>query len=171
MLVRLTLQQMITAGSVGLRRHIAAIARSLDHHWSGTESDLFDHHIVGAMGEYAVASVFNLFWHEHVGDIGERDVGGLIDLRTRRPDNGRDLAIRPKDKDGKPILLVHARPPEFALVGWIPSASQGRAIGEWNDRARVHFVPGAVPPLLPVKQLFDLVDAMWLDARHAREAA
>jgi hypothetical protein len=160
--ITLTPQQMMTAGNIGLRRHVAAIARRLQHHNSLPSADDFDCHILGAMAEYVAAKVFNLFWDDHIGIINGRDVGGVVEVRCRRPASGLDLAIRPDDDDEHRYLLVHAEVPAFRLIGWT-TAGEGKRIGQWNERARVYFVP--VAALTAPEELFAITDSERGDYR------
>jgi hypothetical protein len=156
MIVNLTPQNMVTAALVGARRQCAAIVRDLKHfgHRKNSKTLAFDHHCIGAMAEFAVAKQFNLFWDDNVGRTDGSDVGGILEVRARRPEVGLDLAIRPRDAGSKPYVLVYARPPEFEIVGWA-FASDGKRLGKWNDASSLYYVPPA--SLQSVDDLRDLV--------------
>lgn len=141
-LVTLSSQELITAGTVGLRRHVAALSkdrRPAHGAPANNGEDAFDHHIFGACAEFAVAKNYNLFWAPSVGLIDKCDVGGIIEVRSRRlHGTGIDLAIRPGDSDEKPYLLVHGDIPRFHLIGWL-FGREGKNAGVWNEKRRLWF--------------------------------
>jgi hypothetical protein len=142
------------AREVGLQRHGYALQAGLKHY--GNKADDSDsHHVVGAIAECAVAKYLNLPWRANVGNIHGVDVGDAVEVRARRvPGTGTDLAIRPHDKDEKPVVLVFV----FAnyqceLRGWI-FGHEGKNVGPWNEAKCVWFVP---PPYRPVAYLHNAI--------------
>jgi hypothetical protein len=160
----LTPQEMMTAALVGVRRQISAMANGRSH-WGVLESSetaAFDNHIIGAMAEFAVAKVFNLFWSDNVGSVNGRDVGGKIEVRCRRIGGvGLDLAMRPHDKPQMPYLLVHAAMPRFVLVGWI-FGHDAHELGSINEATGLRYV--SPDDLRPVSELQVLLNARVREA-------
>lgn len=151
--IELSPHEMVTAGTVGLRRNVAAIVRRLKPVHGGQANGLpgaFGHHVVGAMAEFVVAKTLNLFWDPNIGKTRECDVGGIVEVRARTQDgDGLDLAIRPKDKPDAPHVLVHCDPPFFRIPGWI-FAREARSITGvcWNEKRGLWFVPyGQLRPI------------------------
>lgn len=144
-IIPLSHQELTTATLVGVRRQLSAIECGRQH-WgvlASSEDLAFENHIIGAMGELAAARYFNLFWDDHVGEIDGGDIGGVIEVRTRRAlGSGLDLAMRNKDlsKALKPFVLVHANPPKFRLIGWLHGDEAWR-IGKPNDKTGLRYVP------------------------------
>lgn len=151
-------QEMVTAGTVGLRRHVAAIVKGKRpvHGAQGNgHPGAFDNHILGAMAEFAVARALNLFWAPNIGLTAKGDVGGLIEVRARTQDGtGLDLAIRPGDGTNSPHVLVHCDPPLFRIIGWIFAREAASIAGScWNEKRGLWFVPHvALRPMEELKQ-------------------
>ena len=156
---------MITAASIGMRRQVYAISHNLWHY--GHEEEKFDSHVIGAMAEFAVARVLNLFWEANIGKIGGSDVGGVVGVRMRRiPGVGTDLAIGPKDEDETPYVLVHGyRNGRMDLVGWLYGRAAKERKGPWCEPKNVWFVP---PPYDPMDTLIDLFNP---SARTGRDVS
>jgi len=153
MIIALTPVEAFTVASVGLRRQLLALARGHVPDGNADEDRYFDHHIFGAMAEFAVARATNLFWHASIGLDAGLDVGGCISVRLRRlPGTGTDLAIRRKDQDHVPQVLVHnhrGREFYFDLIGWLYT-KEARERGVWNERSNVWFAP---PPYRSIEEL------------------
>jgi hypothetical protein len=162
MMVTLNVQEAITAATIGMRRQVYAMSRNLRHYG---KADLpkddkvfdlaFDHHIFGAMAEFAVAKALNMFWSPNVGVIDGADVGGQVEVRVRKiPGPGTDLAIRQKDIDARPYVLVLSRRDfSFELAGWL-YAQDGKGKGRYCEARKVWFVP---PPYRPIEELADII--------------
>ena len=145
MIIELSPQEMITAGTIGVRRQVAALFQNRrPSHGAHDNSDsrAFDDHIIGAMAEYAVAKTLNLFWDPSIGKVKKGDVGGFVEVRVRRVGGtGLDLVIRPGDEDDAPYVLVHAEVPRFFIKGWL-YGRDGKAGGfVWNEQRRLWFIP------------------------------
>jgi hypothetical protein len=76
-------------------------------------------HVVGCLGEKAVAKHFNLYWNGSIDNNDAPDVGGLLEVRTRTKDS-YDLLLRDRDKKICPYVLVFGTvtSPVFILKGW-----------------------------------------------------
>lgn len=109
-------------------------------------------HILACRTECVVAKVLRQPWNPSVGIITSIDVGGKVEVRARRTTNGTDLAIRPKDKDDLPVVLVHVYPDDrMDVVGWlwIGEAKQ-RKDKVWCAKRAIWYVP---PPYRPIDEL------------------
>lgn len=115
-LVKLDPHEMAAAAYVGVRRHLGAVTKGLQekHGCDGS----WDHHILGAMGELALAKWLGVYWAGTV-DVFKRvpDVAG-VEVRTR-PRHDYDLIIRDDDDEERVYVLVTGRGPEFRLRGWV----------------------------------------------------
>jgi hypothetical protein len=155
MIIQLSGHEVITTASIGARRRASAVARGLKQYGNG-DLETYDVDILAAMSEFAVARALNLFWDAHVGDPNGGDVGlGLVEVRMRRmPGNGGDLAIKPKDLDDKPYVLVHGyRDGRMDLRGWLYGRAAKDRKGQWCEPKQVWFVP---PPYEPMESLIEM---------------
>jgi hypothetical protein len=76
-------------------------------------------HIRGAHAEYATSIALNLFWRPTIGLIHEKDVGGLVQVRSI-DDPRFSLVVKPKDCDEDPFVLVlQLSRLEYRLLGWL----------------------------------------------------
>lgn len=155
----LSWQELVLCADVGARRQIAAFAQGRKSYGNQNgDEPLFENHIAGAIAEFHVARHFNLFWSPSIGEVDSTDVGGLLEVRMRKlPGTGSDLAIRPKDIDDKPYVLVHVHrltPWQPKIVGWL-FGGEGKRPSEPTDPLRgVWYIP---PPYRPVSELEEWV--------------
>jgi hypothetical protein len=135
---------------VGEDRHAYALAHHLKH-YGLKDDDHFSHHIIGAVGECAVAAFFQLRWNPNIGVITGVDVSGKIEVRARRLEGtGLDLAMRPKDKDDLPYVLVWVSQDYMTeLIGWL-YGWETKGKGQWCDSKQVWFIP---PPYRGINEL------------------
>jgi len=163
MIITLLPQDAIVPATVGMRRQFVAMQRGMRPDGNADEARYFDHHIFGAMAEFVVARLLNLFWEPRIGSTAGEDVGaiggGAVGVRLRRmPGNGGDLAIRRKDKDHVPQVLVHNHGDfTFIIKGW-EYAGEARARGVWNECSNVWFVP---PPYRSTEELIAMFANPW----------
>lgn len=77
-------------------------------------------HIVGCIGELAVAKVLNITWNRSVGTYkSQADLGGRLEVRHRSNPEFQ-LIIRDNDKDDSIYILSRGMPPgAIEIVGWI----------------------------------------------------
>ena len=161
-IVNIDWQDFYVCCNVGLRRQIFAFSNRLAHYGNpdGTEP-VFEQHIAAAISEFAVARTLNLFWEPSVGRIESTDVGGIVEVRVRNiPGTGTDLAIRPKDDDEKPFVLVHLyrdRPWRPELIGWLFGWEGKRKDVPPDPKRGVWF---NAPPYRAIKDLMCHVEAM-----------
>lgn len=148
--VTLDAKQMATATTVGARRFVECIVRNMVPKHGGprsTQKGVIENHVVGALGEYAVARWVNMFWD--IGKFGTRDVGGCIDVRGCLGRSG-SLIVHPEDPDDVPFVLVHLDLPHCHLVGWL-FGREAKQDKWWTDKGTgrpAFFVPpGELRPM------------------------
>lgn len=153
MIVTLTAGQKTHALEVARGRQAFADGHKLRDRALPSESKL-DDSIMGCLGEFAVALVLDLPWHANIGVLDRADVGDMVDVRARRvPGSGTDLVIFPKDPDDRPFVQTLVRPDDTVeLVGWL-HAHEGKARGQWFERARYWYVR---PPYRDILELMRL---------------
>jgi hypothetical protein len=147
--VQLTAQEMLTAALVGVRRQISAMELHRRDSWTNADNP-FEIHILGCMGELVAAKHFNLFWPDAVGETQSHDVGGLLEVRTRR---GGAMGIRVNHKPEKPYLLIHADVEKgiFQMMGWLLGAQAWKVGRPCDGNPNLRYVDPGV--LLPVEEL------------------
>jgi hypothetical protein len=76
--------------------------------------------IRGAHCEFAASIMLNLYWRPSIGELKNRDVGGLVEVRSTVLGNGR-LIVKPKDDDDAPFALILADMDtlRFRFGGWM----------------------------------------------------
>lgn len=134
------------AAQIGVYRQIDSITRQGT---AGAEKDSYrawDYHILGAMGEQAVAKAMGWYWEAHTKRFsgGGPNVGS-VHVRTRSQDH-YDLNIRPQDGDDDVlVLVVHQGELNFRVVGWITGSVAKKQFpldsGYRKDRSPCHWVP------------------------------
>jgi hypothetical protein len=132
--VLLTGAEMITAGTVGIRRRVQNIINGRGPtHGSKHSADAgaLDNDIVGCMAEFAVAKYFNLYWSGTIGELEAPDVGGLIEVRMVRERIHR-LRLHPEDKQQFPYVLALAELPRIWLLGYC-WWKDGAIAANWSD--------------------------------------
>lgn len=101
-------------------------------------------HIRGAKTEFAASVILNLSWRPTIGSIRDRDIGGLIEVRSTDLPHGR-LIVKPQkpdDDDGAvPYVLTLISGNVFRLCGWMFAGVARRwpLLTGFGDPA--HFVP------------------------------
>jgi len=128
----LTPSEMVSAGAVGLQRHVANIAAGRTDRHGATPGD-FAPHILGALGEMATAKALGMFWSPS-STFATRNAGDLpggVEVRTTGHPSGR-LLLHPSDPDDRRYVLVVAAPPVFEVVGWLVGAT-GKQERWWSD--------------------------------------
>jgi len=141
--VTLNASEMLAAAFVGVRRHVAAIARGLaDKHGLTGDKDGWGLHIEGAAGEVAAAKALGRYWSASVNTFkAGYDVDG-IQIRTRSQDH-YDLIIRANDPSDAIFVLVTGASPNFKVHGWI-LAGDGKCdefVQSHGNRPPAWFVP------------------------------
>jgi hypothetical protein len=76
-------------------------------------------HILGAIGEQALAQHLGVFWSGTVGTVhASADVAGCYQVRATERASGR-LIAHDDDNDLQPFILARVMLPEVHLVGWL----------------------------------------------------
>lgn len=150
MTIELSNYEIYSAGVVGLRRRIDSIDRKLKGKF-GFNGDTWSTDIDGALGELAVAKMFNVYWDAGVGTFKAPDVDRFQVRSTKLP-NGC-LIIRDNDNEDSIFILVTGEPPILTVAGWI-KAEDGK-LDKWkrapNGRSESWFVPRTA--LHPMEEL------------------
>jgi hypothetical protein len=141
---------MLSAGNVGLRRHVSALVRRYEHRHRSGIVDAWKQHIEGAIGEYAAAKMLGVKWGGHVDVYNVPDLtyhGHPVQIRTQVTENetGR-LIVKPSDPDDWICMLVLGVAPRYTLAGWIKAdvakcrydLTKREGDAGWNP---VYFVP------------------------------
>lgn len=131
MLVKLSKREHFIAVQVGmLRQHLSVGKGEQTQQYDGLG---YDNHIIGALGEYAVAKALRLFW-TGLEDTGTCDVAPL-QVRTVTNPILR-LRIMETDPDSDVYVLVElVNPFLFNVIGWIPSW-EGKKSLFWSNTHR-----------------------------------
>jgi hypothetical protein len=106
---------------VGKMRHANAVeyARECGRGASATTTNGPELHILGAHAEYAASIALNLYWRPNVGLLKEKDVGGLVQVRSTRSSHYA-LTIKPKDHDADPfVLALQLSLQKYRMRGWL----------------------------------------------------
>ena len=92
--------------------------------------DELNPHIVGCVGELAVAKVIGVSWTGDVGTFASKsDLSGNVQVRHRTNPTWQ-LIVRDKDKDDDLFILSRGMPPSLVeVVGWIQGRDAKNA--EW----------------------------------------
>lgn len=120
-LVTLTVDELIHAGSGGMRRHLDHLLRGRGD-GQFRHRDSWQHHVCGAMAEMAVAKYLGKWWFPFYDDPFsiEADVGSKWQVRSQEDRSDREpfLVVRERDRDDQAFLLVSYAIPRFRLHGW-----------------------------------------------------
>jgi hypothetical protein len=137
-----------------------------NHIEQGRKQDV-DAEVVGCLGELLCAHYFQLQFNPSVGVIDAVDCK-IFEVRTRRIESGKDLALKQRDKMRLPFVLVwiNRDRTEATLVGWLcgweghQRAKQAKEAGRdlWQPSVRAWFIP---PPYHSIASLED-----WIGAGH-----
>lgn len=151
-LVQITPVEFAVASLVGSMREISAHRDGRQHVAGGPIEDGIRNHVLGAVGELAVAKALNVFWGGSVNTFKLAGDVGRIEVRhTARHENR--LLVREQDPDARAFVLVTGYPPELVVRGWIWGADA--KVDRWaenpGDRGRCYFVPQG--ELYPIRDL------------------
>lgn len=116
---------------------------------------------LGCVGELKVVQHFDLDFDPAIGVLDRVDCK-ILEVRSRRVETGRDLAIRPLEKWRLPHVLVWIDRERMTatLVGWL-CAWEGRERATptmWQPKKEVWFIP---PPYHTIKSLEE-----WIESGH-----
>jgi hypothetical protein len=161
----LTFGQMMLAGTVGVTRRAAHTSRGWQQRFGAPPASNggWEIDVMACQAEMAVALYLNLFWCASLNDFGQRDVGGLVEVRACSQEHYR-LILHEDDPDDAPFVHVWAHSPEFTFKGWI-FGRDGKRRDFWEDPAGgrpAFFVPN--DQLRPMHELKEWVRAQRSDA-------
>jgi hypothetical protein len=133
--VQLSPFEVLHAAQVGIGRAVSALrdGRPLE---DGRLDLSFERHILGAVGEYAVARATDCCWRPAVGRLDTLigDVGQLQVKATARP--GGHLIVRPHDPASFVYVLAIIKQAcglVVTLMGWVPG-SEAKVEAFWRER-------------------------------------
>jgi len=122
MIIKLDAQQMFTASSVGLKRHVFSMSKDLKHRFGAKSSDASTRlykDVIGACGEMAGGIATGAYWMATVGTRKEPDLLPNWQVRTAEKHNHR-LYVGQDDADADRFLFVTVEiPGEFHIQGWM----------------------------------------------------
>jgi len=153
-------------GQLSMASHVAVMRRASNmlkqiapKHGATNGEGSWEIDINGCCAELAVARYLNLFWCGALNNFRARDVGGLVDVRSRSKHHYQ-LILHPDDPDDVPFVLVWAHPPDFELTGWL-LAREGKQQEFWSDPA------GGRPAFFVPKERLHPMAALreWVDDR------
>lgn len=151
--VRLTEGEMLIGSMVGSIRQVQNIRDRRQDAYNLKKHGWFNH-ILGALGEQAVAKELNIFWSGSIGNLRASDVGGY-EVRTRSS-HWHDLILHKEDHDDREFILVTGNGSDykFCMRGWMygREAKQERYWADPSgDNRWAYFVAQA--ELRPIKTL------------------
>jgi len=150
--VGLPKDEMLYGALVGCTRQIDNVWKpNLKNTYDAPPEQAFQFHVLGALGEMAVAKHYDLFWSGALGDYKAHDVGGAQVRTTAKPDGC--LIVHARDADSDPFIFVVQDKWNFWLRGWIlgKDAKQLRFWRTQGVRTPAFFVPQDA--LLPIEEL------------------
>ena len=112
---------------------------------------------LGALGEVAYAKSQNIYFNSSYTDNLQRysdsDFQNNIEIRCQEKKEYNFLLIRPTEKKGKYVLVIHEGNYEFSILGWFPFISdmpERLTNFGYNNRPAVYKVD--------IKELYNLND-------------
>ena len=136
--VRLSEREMLLAASSGVQREVECLRKLNNGENVVSEYEknnnqvgpggLWNNHIEGAMGEFAVAKFLGLY-PGAITDKEATDVGEHYEVRTR-PLRYQELFIKKDEKEDKYYILVQGAYGRYTVCGWI-SAYEVFTHGDW----------------------------------------
>jgi len=149
MMVTVPAVDFLLAGTVGMRRAVACLHKKMERNGGNSHAHdpVFDQAIYGAVAEFIVAGLLNLFWEPKVGELSKGDVGGYVEVRCRNPASGDEIGIHDTELNDTPFVCVVYRGGfNFEIAGWV-YGSDAQERGEWNDKRQCFFVPRPYRPM------------------------
>lgn len=120
-LVTLTETELETAAHGGVARNIDAMKRgrkSYQKNRPDHEQNWWQSHIIGAIGEFAVAKALDLPWNPTVGQVDQKDVGDF-EVRTTELPNPV-LRFRSHNDPCSHYILCQLKANRVLIHGWLP---------------------------------------------------
>jgi hypothetical protein len=136
--VKLSEREMLLAASSGVQREVECLrglngGESVVSEYEKNNNQvgpggLWQNHIEGAMGEFAVAKYLGLY-PGAITDRNATDVGEHYEVRTR-PLKYQELFLKKDDQEDKYFILVQGSYGKYTICGWI-SAYEAFAHPDW----------------------------------------
>jgi hypothetical protein len=114
---------------------------------------------LGALAETSYAKAFNKYYNGSYSDNLERytdsDFQNNIEIRAQEKKDYNFLLIRPGEKKGKYILVIHEGDFKFLILGWFPYTSD-----ESMQHRLTNFGYAQRPPVykVDIKELYNMND-------------
>ena len=112
---------------------------------------------LGALGEVAYAKsqnkYFNSSYTDNLQRYSDSDFQNNIEIRTQEKKDYNFLLIRPGEKKGKYVLVIHEGNYDFSILGWFPFISdmpERLTNFGYNNRPAVYKID--------IKELYNLND-------------
>ena len=108
------------------RRYISNLkqGKGFSYGYTGGFEKTITDSVLGSLGEIAWAKASNTFFNNSYSDSYARytdsDFQNNIEIRTQNKKDYNFLLIRPGEKKGKYILVVHDGKFNFSMMGWFP---------------------------------------------------
>ncbi len=154
--VKLSWFEVRRAFDVGVSRSLFAIKEGLQLEEGRTDLGI-ERHILGAVGEMALAKWLSVYWEPCIGglDTAVGDVAGRHVKSVTRP--GLSLIVREHDPDPMPYVQAVLALPTVTLTGWI-TGKDAKVEEFWRAEdavRRIHRAAFFVPTnrLRPMKEL------------------
>ena len=140
------------AQDIARRRQLGATGSGKRDRFGAQQKDGMTLHLVGALGEAAVAKALGIAYEGTVDTYQEGYDVLNYEVRTRTKDS-YDLIVRPGDKNDAPYILVTQNGTTFNVWGWIlgRDAKHARYLQDFGGRPPAYFVPKS--DLLPLTDL------------------
>ena len=112
---------------------------------------------LGALGEVAYAKSLNKFYNGSYTDNLQRytdsDFQNNVEIRTQEKKEYNFLLIRPNEKKGKYVLIIHEGDYEFSILGWF------RFINDMPERLTNFGHPNRPPAYkIDIEELYNIED-------------
>jgi len=124
--VKLTPFEVELAFENSTRRYISNLkqGKGFSYGYTGGFEKTITDSVLGSLGEIAWAKASNTFFNNSYSDSYARytdsDFQNNIEIRTQNKKDYNFLLIRPGEKKGKYILVVHDGKFNFSMMGWFP---------------------------------------------------
>jgi len=120
-LVTLNEDQLEAAAIGGVRRRINGLVKNRKSTHPETpdhEQNWWESHVVGAIGEFAVAKALGEVWRPTIGQVNQKDVGDFEVRTTQLPEPV--LRYRSHNDPSSIYILCSYRGNQVLIHGWLP---------------------------------------------------
>lgn len=165
--IRLTWHEMLLAAQAGCLRQVCALQDQRRARYGVRDGEAWQDHVIGALGEYAVAKAMRAFWT--VGSFRAPDVG-RYEVRTTPYQSGA-LLLHADDRDDAPYVLVTGGCSAiFVVRGWL----LGRDVKQpsrWGTRDGKLYQPAYVAEQHELRPLRELLYSRRASDARTKESA